>query len=158
MFNQNISEIYLVLGCFGLIENEILQCLGIENKIISINKKMIDYPKMMDFFDRYKLFDNSILDSNGIKNFLFLFKETFNSINQRVWSEVKFKEIFNFIERHKNCGLYLNLSLSFEEKKPVEKSIIITPVNSSTNKILANKNVLISKFKQMKGKTNENRR
>ena len=83
MPNQKIQDIHVLLGCFGLAEDSFTQCLAIENKILSINQKTIGYPEMMDWLDRYKLFEDPFLDSNGIKNFLILFRENFDRIDQK---------------------------------------------------------------------------
>ena len=127
------QEIFLILGCFGLNENDFISCLACENNILKINSSSEYYPEMMDCLDKYKLFDNPMLDSNGIRNFLSIFRDNFNRIDQILWSENKVKSIYKFINNHKECGLYLKLS--FENKKIVieEKPITINPVQSQLN-------------------------
>ena len=148
MPNQKIQDIHVLLGCFGLAEDSFTQCLAIENKILSINQKTIGYPEMMDWFDRYKLFEDPFLDSNGIKNFLILFRENFDRIDQRLWSETKFRQISSFIQNHKLCGLYLKLAFNFEQKLPKDVLIQVgpkIPINKTSN----HKDV-ISKIKLLK--------
>jgi hypothetical protein len=153
MSNQKIQDIHVILGCFGLTEDSFVQCLAVENKILSVNKKTIGYPEMMDWFDRYKLFEDPFLDSNGIRNFLSLFRENFDRIDQRLWSEAKFRQIFSFIQNHKLCGLYLKLAFSFEPKLP--KNVLIeTGPKIPINKTLNHKDVVskIKLFKQIERK------
>ena len=140
----------MLLGCFGLVENSFVQCLAIENKILSINQKTTGYSEMMDWFDRYKLFDDPILDFNGIRNFLSIFRENFERIDQRLWSETNFRQIISFTQNHKLCGLYLKLACNFEAKLPNDVLIEVGP-KEPTNKTSNHKDVIskIKLFKQL---------
>jgi len=123
-------ELYLVLGCFGQVDNGFVSCSGCENKILHINAQIIEYNKLIEYLDACHLFDKPVFDFNSIKNIIqFLYLNFFKtSVGHKLWSEKEINIYQKFIINHRLCGLYLKLELqkqAVSQPNFVEKTVTI---------------------------------
>lgn len=149
-------SIFLVLGCFGYNCDDLILCKSVENNIFVLEDTNQKYHKIMDYFDKFGLFDRPIIDTYGVKNFITLFENDFNSFNEKIFSDKISNFLKNFFYLHKSCNLYLKLCLSFEKSKIEESSIVIQPINDSVHKNESKVDILkqierINVIKKMKG-------
>lgn len=123
-----MEQVYLTLGCHGLNEEGFVSCPGIENDILIISNKIIEYNKLLDYLDAAGLFDKPALDINTIKHVLRNIYDNFDQLNKKIWSEKRHIILQKFLVNHKNCGLYLKLSLEARQTVIQEKEInVIIP-------------------------------
>lgn len=113
------EKLYLILGCFGHQEDDFVNCLGVENRILWIAEHLSGYPKMMDYLDQCRLFEKPTFDFNAIRHILFNLKDRFEQIHKPLWKEKKFTNLERFTIEHRKCGIYLKLSLESEEKEVI---------------------------------------
>lgn len=137
---MSTGNLYVVLGCFGLRDDEFVSCAGVENRILNVEDNLVHYNQMMDYLDNCRLFDKSMFDYNAIRHVLFNVRDKFDQPNRRIWSEKKFGLLEKFTIEHRKCGIYLKLILSSSELdnvEPVEEKKIFIPGSDSqfTNKI-----------------------
>jgi hypothetical protein len=103
-------KIHIIMGCYGLKDDDFVCCPGIDNKIYSFDKKSYFYKEIMDYLDNCKLFEKPIYDYNATRNFLSRFKQKFENPISPIWVERKYNIYQKFAIDHKNCGLFLKLS------------------------------------------------
>lgn len=116
-----MEELYLILGCFGNIDDGFINCRACENRILLINPKLFYYNEILDYLDNCGLFDKAIFDLNAIRNIIRVMQDKFEQVKKRLWHEKEYKKFDKFIQVHRDCGLYLKLELN---KQISENSII----------------------------------
>lgn len=104
-----MSEILIVLSCFGRTDDGFISCSGCRNVIFRLNPSYHFYSDMMDYFDSLQLFDQPLLNTNAIRHFIFKMQDTFLLPGRKLWSEKMFNLYQKFVIDHKNCGLRLQL-------------------------------------------------
>lgn len=125
------EELYLILGCFGRRDDDFINCLGVENKILKLDPSLYKYTEMMTYLDGCRLFDRPMFDYNAVRHVIFNLREKYDQPTKRLWSEKKFELYQKFTIDHRHCGIYLKLALVLfdEENQPViqpEKPILIS--------------------------------
>ena len=135
--NDFRERLYLVLGCFGLVEDGFVSCSKCENKILRIHPGLECYQELMDYLDSCRLFSKPVFDYNAVRNILQNIESRFDytAAGKPIWSANEMKRLEKFIINHRICGLYLKLhAYSNEEPKPeLEEEPI--KVESSSKKI-----------------------
>lgn len=142
MCNELSKDLYLVLGCFGRIDDGFVNCASCENFILKIHPGLENYNGIMDYFDTCRLFDKPTFDFNAIRHILQNMQERFDQIGtgRRLWPESKVQLYQKFLMDHRFCGLYLKLALMDDEAEPKpepeEKSVPIM-AHSKQRKLVA---------------------
>jgi hypothetical protein len=135
------GNLYLILGSFGRVDDGFVSCSSCENVILEINSNLDSYNDIMGYLDSCRLFDKPLFDFNSIRSVIQNLNTRFDqiSIGRRLWLEKELQLFQKFVLVHKDCGLFLKLSI---EKKDVQvKDIIINSqktddkVNYSSNNI-----------------------
>lgn len=106
-----MDNLFLLLGCFGLREDNFISCPSVENNILLMDPSLYKYNEMMDLFDQFKLFDRPIFDYNAIRHLIFNLQENFDQLSKKLWTEKKFELLQKFTINHRFCGLYSKLVL-----------------------------------------------
>lgn len=132
------EELHLVLGCFGRRDDDFINCLGIENKILLLTPILFKYSDLMDYLDGCRLFDRPMFDVNAIRHVIFNLRDKFDQPTSRLWSEKKFNLYQKFLIDHRHCGLYIKLVLvipELEESPPkdLEKITIVGTSEENRN-------------------------
>ena len=105
--NTRLS-LYLILGCNGL-ENKVFKlCNKTENIILNFdNMDLTDYTKVIFFLDSAcEMVDYEMSDYNKIANVISILHTKYKVFNQESLLNIQ-----KYIKMHKDCGLYLILSL-----------------------------------------------
>lgn len=133
----NLSTIYLVLGCFGQVDNGFISCAGCENRILSIIPAMESYDGLMSYLDTCRLFDKPCFDFNAIKNILnYIHVQIDQPIaGRRIWTEKEIALYEKFIVNHRICGLYLKLELDKSNLPPKQQVVSKTVSITATSKL-----------------------
>lgn len=140
MQNDVPVNLYLVLGCFGRIDDGFVSCQGCENKILLIGPHIEKYNELMDFLDTCRLFDRPAFDFNAIRHIMHNMSENFDQIaaGKRLWNQRQLDLYQKFLIGHKMCGTYLKLvNVPVEDKQIIsieEKSIPIEPLSKKLSK------------------------
>jgi hypothetical protein len=127
-----VAELYLLLGCFGTINDGFVSCASCENKILRVQERLDKYKEMMDYFDNCHLFDRPIFEYSAINHFIKNMQDRYDqvAVGKRLWSEKNYTLYQKFIAEHRLCGIYIKLSLledGVSEKTPfIEKSLKIS--------------------------------
>lgn len=114
MSNETHAEqLYLVLGCYGRIDDGFVSCSSCENKLLLVHPGLENYNAMMDYFETCRLFDKPAFEFNAIRHILENMQQRFDqlSVGRRLWSEKEIGLFQKFIMNHRTCGLYLKLKL-----------------------------------------------
>lgn len=123
------EKLFIILGCLGLKDNNIVMCKSVENCIWQMNS-FKHYDQMVDFFDKYGLFDSPLFDYNAIRSLIFKFHRQFSDIASPIWTDNEFNTLEKFVAKHKDCRLYLRLSLSNKiDNKIVDREFYIRKRN-----------------------------
>lgn len=78
----------------------------------------------MDYLDGCKLFDQTILEYNSVRNIIFNLQDKFDQVVKKLWTEKQFRLYQKFVVDHKDCGVYLKLKLAeIEEKEDSNKPV-----------------------------------
>jgi hypothetical protein len=131
---------YLVLGCFGRVEDGFILCPSTENRILKLDDTLNDFDDMCEYLEAVGLFDRQMLDSNAIRHLIYNLQDKFDQKIRRLWSEQQYHLLERYLQMHKQCGMYAKLILVPEEldiPKPHDpKSVIIrgTPEKESSHK------------------------
>lgn len=141
---QGLNEkLYLILGCFGRIDDNFISCSSCENVILHIHPGLDNYDDIMDYLDVCRLFDKPAFDFNTIRHVLQNLQGRFDqvSLGRKLWSEKQVELYQRFIIEHKSCGLYLKLQLTQQEKqiKTFKEKFIKIKASSKKNKIIPKK-------------------
>lgn len=126
-----MSELYLLLGCFGQNHDGFVSCASCENKILKVESHLDKYNEMMDYFENCHLFDRPIFEYSTIAHFIKNMQDRYDqvAVGKRLWSEKNYILYQKFLAEHRLCGLYIKLALletGTSEKTPfVEKSVRI---------------------------------
>jgi len=127
--NDNNEDLYVILGCFGRVDDGFVSCPGIENKILKVGDHIENHNEMMDYFDSCRLFDRAMFEYSAIRHFIHNLQDRFDQIaaGKRLWSEKQYTLYQKFIIDHRLCGLYLRLDLDIPVSEPVveEKAVRI---------------------------------
>lgn len=103
-------RVYLVLGCWGREEKEIVMCTGIENQILDISLKSERNLKIVDHLDNvYGMIDRPLY--NNVHTAIFSIENAFGETGNLVFQKEKFEVIEDFCILHKKCGIYLRLDM-----------------------------------------------
>lgn len=148
--DQSGNELHIILGCFGRQDDGFISCAGVQNSILNVNPSLFKYNEIMDYLEICGLFDKPLFDYNSIRHLIFNLRDRYDQINKKIFSEKNFKLYEKFTVEHKNCGIYLKLSLieNYISNKIESKGILI-PGNPSldTREIVNKNNALILRRK-----------
>lgn len=120
MSNETREDLYVILGCFGRVEDGFVHCTGIENKILKVGDHIENNNAMMDYFDSCRLFDRAMFEYSAIRHFIYNLQDRFDQtvIGKRLWSKPQYDHYEKFIVSHRSCGLYVRLDLDIPFKTP----------------------------------------
>jgi len=130
-FMPTESKLYLILGCWGRIDDEFTTCNSVANPILKIDDKLEGYVELMKYLQGLGLFEQKITNYNAVRNIIFRIKNNFSQGYYNLWNDKKFRLIENFTINHKFCGLYLDLDFVDDEyfkKYTEERFVIIEPM------------------------------
>lgn len=136
------NELNLILGCFGRQDDDFISCSGVENSILKVSPSLYKYNEMMDYFDNCNLFDKPMFDYNQIRHVIFNLRDRYDQVTKRIFSEKNFKLYEKFTIEHKNCGLYLKLSLIQNKIIKESKGILIPGNPDLDTREIANKKIV----------------
>lgn len=126
-----MEKLYLILGCFGRIDDNFTSCSSCESKILHVSEDLKHYKDIMAYFESVKLLDKPLLDYNTIRNSLFKMQANFDQDIKKLWSEKEFKLFENFTISHKSCGIYMQLLLEEDvPKAPEPENIVVIPATT----------------------------
>lgn len=120
-------DFYIVLGCFGLNNDDFVSCNSIENTILKVNTSLYRYNDLMDYLDVCRLFDKPLLEFNSIRHFIHNLHDRFDQVAKPLWMPKKFELYQKFVINHRHCGLYIKLTIPEENIKP--------EISNTTNKL-----------------------
>ena len=106
-----MSDLLVVLSCFGRTDDGFVSCSGCRNVILRLVPSDHHYDEIMDYLDSLQLFDRAILDTNAIRHFIFNMQDRFILPGRKLWSEKMFYLYQKFVIDHKDCGLRLQLEI-----------------------------------------------
>ena len=107
-----MSDLLVVLQCFGRTDDGFINCSGCENVILRLSPSHPLYDEIMDYFDSLLLFDRPLLDTNAVRHFIFNMQSKFELPGHKLWSEKMFTLYQKFVIDHRDCGLRLQLEIS----------------------------------------------
>jgi len=126
---------YLVLGCYGRVDDGFVLCPSTENRILKLDDTLNDFENLMDYVEALQLFDRPMLDYNAIKHLVYNLQDRFDQKVRRLWTEKQYHALERFIQMHRPCGLYAKLIVVLADQDiPPEKeqsSYIIKGLPSS---------------------------
>jgi len=130
------EKIYLVLGCFGRVDDNFVSCAGTCNKILLISEDLEHYDQIITYLDNIKMFDKPILDTNAVRNIIYKFQNDYLQNFRKIWSEKFFRLYENFLISHKACGIYLQLVLDSdnEQIEIIEENPVMARVEDPNHK------------------------
>lgn len=131
-----MSQLYLLLGCFGQNNDGFVNCSTCENKILHVDSHLDKYNEMMDYFENCHLFDRPMFEYSAIAHFIKNMQDRYDqiAIGKRLWSEKNYNLYQKFLVDHRLCGIYVKLALLDDEMS--EK----TSFNEKSIKFNAEKN------------------
>lgn len=111
------EDLYLVLGCFGRVDDGFVSCSSCENKILTLDTRLENYNGVIDYLDVCRLFDKPTFDFNAIRHVLHNMQDRFDQVasGRRLWTEKQIQLYQKFLIDHRLCGLYLKLALEAKE-------------------------------------------
>jgi len=136
-----LSELYIILGCFGRNDDGFVSCASCENKILKVQSCLDKYNEIMDYLEVCRLFDRPLFEYSSIAHFIKNMQDRYDQIaaGRRLWSEKQYNIYLKFIAEHKLCGCYVKLALleQKEAEKPIpeEKGVIIKAQKTEELKI-----------------------
>jgi len=107
-----VSELLIVLSCFGRSDDGFISCSGCQNIILRLDPSHPFYKDIMDYLDSLQLFDKPLLSINAIRHFVFNMQDRFVLPRHKLWSEKMFYLYQKFVIDHKDCGLRLQLQIA----------------------------------------------
>ena len=113
---------YLILGCYGRIENGFILCSTTQNRILKLDDALVNLDGVINYLDAVKLFDRPMLDQNAIRHLVYNLQERFDQKFKRMWTDHEYHLLERFIQMHKPCGLYAQLVLVQDEGVPTQVS------------------------------------
>lgn len=123
------SNLYLVLGCNGRIDEKFITCSSVSNPILLIDENLEDYDLIIKYLKTINLFNRKIINYNFVRNVLFKMQNSFMQGHKNLWNAKVFRLIENFTIMHGPCGIYLALEFLEELPSLGDKSIMIEPSN-----------------------------
>ena len=126
-----MSQLFLLLGCFGQNNDGFVSCATCENKILKVDSRLDKYNDIMEYFENCHLFDRPMFEYSAITHFIKNMQDRYDqvAVGKRLWSEKNYNLYQKFVADHRLCGLYIKLALlegGTSEKTPFfEKSIVI---------------------------------
>ena len=127
-----MQDLHVVLGCFGLRNEDFVSCSGIENVILKVDPSVNRYNDMMDYFECCRLFDKPLLEFNAIRHFVYNLQDRFDQVNKRLWSPKKFELYQKFVIDHRHCGLIVKLEIP----QTNDSSAVVMEPSSGEEKVL----------------------
>jgi len=106
-----VSELLVILSCFGRTDDDFVSCSGCNNVIFRFDSSHHFYDEMMEYLDSLQLFDKPLLDINAVRHFIFNMQDRFILPGRKLWSEKMFYLYQKFAIDHKDCGLRLQLKI-----------------------------------------------
>jgi hypothetical protein len=144
------EELYLIIGCFGRVDDGFVSCASCENKILKLDAHIEDYNGVMSYLDTCRLFDKPTFDFNSIRHIIHNMQDRFDQVasGRRLWDEKQIQLYQKFIIDHRLCGLYLKLALipkdipkdpdeEIQETPEIEEKSIKVVAHSSQRKLVA---------------------
>ena len=113
-----MCQAYLILGCYGRIENGFILCSTTQNRILKLDDSLVNLDGVINYLDAVKLFDRPMLDQNAIRHLVYNLQERFDQKFKRMWTDHEYHLLERFIQMHKPCGLYAQLVLVQAEETP----------------------------------------
>ncbi len=136
-----MGKLYLLLGCFGQIQDGFVSCSTCENKILLVEPKLDKYNEIMDYLETVRLFDRPLFEYSTIAHFIKNMQDRYDQIavGRRLWSEKQYNLYLKFIADHRLCGIYIKLALLDKKQAetiiPEEKGVIIKAEKTEELKI-----------------------
>ncbi len=106
---------YLVLGCYGRIENGFVLCSSTQNRVLKLDDGLVNVEGVTDYFEAVKLFDRPMLDQNSIRQLIYNLQDRFDQKFKRMWTDHEYHLLERFMQMHKPCGLYAQLIMVQED-------------------------------------------
>ncbi len=116
-------DYHVVLGCFGLRQDDFVSCSCVQNTILKVGPSIHRYDEMTSYFEQCRLFDKPMFELNGIRHFIFNMQDRYDQVMRPLWTQKKFELYQKFIMDHRFCGLFLRLSLPEEIPEKTSKDI-----------------------------------
>ena len=110
---------YLVLGCFGRVENEFVLCSAVENRILRLDDTLNNFHDLANYLDKVNLFERPMLDNNSIRHVLYNLQDRFDQKTRRLWTDHHYNLMERFMQTHKPCGFYLKTIICLEEDEEI---------------------------------------
>ena len=130
MQDEKDSSLYLVLGCWGRIDDKFVTCPSASNPILLVDKKLEDHDFLVKYLQTVRLFSRKIIDYNAVRNVLFKIQNNFLQGYKPMWDAKRFRLMENFTIQHRPCGVYLSLELLDEPPEVKEREVVIYPSKS----------------------------
>ncbi len=127
MQDEKDAELYLVLGCWGRVDDKFVTCPSASNPILLINKKLEEHDLLVKYLQSVRLFSRKSIDYNAVRNILFKIQNNFLQSYKPIWDARKFRLMENFTIQHRPCGIYLSLELLKEVPAVQDREVIISP-------------------------------
>ena len=111
------ENLYLILGCFGRVDDGFVSCSSCENKILNLDTRLENYNGIIEYLDTCRLFDKPTFDFNAIRHVMHNMQDRFDQVasGRRLWTEKQVQLYQKFLMDHRLCGLYLKLALVAKE-------------------------------------------
>lgn len=136
-----MGDLFLILGCFGRINDGFVSCATCENKILKVESRLNKYNEMMDYLEVCRLFDKPLFEYSSIAHFIKNMQNRYDQSNvgRQLWSETNYNLYLKFLAEHRLCGCYVKLVLldqkDAEKPIPEEKGILIKAEKTEELKI-----------------------
>lgn len=138
------EDLYLVLGCFGRVDDGFVSCACCENKILKLDPRLDNYNGIIEYLDTCRLFDKPTFDFNAIRHVVHNMQDRFDQIasGRRLWTEKQIQLYQKFLMDHRLCGLYLKLALEANEipKNNEEPEVKESDIEDKSIKVVAHSN------------------
>ena len=124
MVVQNADECaYLVLGCYGRTENGFVLCPSVQNRILQLDERLVNFDNIIEYLDIVNLFDRPLLDQNAVRHLIYNLQDRYDQKIKRLWNDHQYHLLERFMHMHKPCGFYAQVILvpSFEKNPPEEE-------------------------------------
>lgn len=115
---------YLILGCYGRVENGFSLCSSTQNRILKLDDSLVNVDGITDYFEAVRLFDRPMLDQNAIRHLVYNLQDRFDQKFKRMWTDHEYHLLERFIQMHKPCGIYARLVVVQENIKCLKEEEI----------------------------------
>ena len=107
---------YLVLGCYGRVENGFVLCPSTENRILKLNESLVNFEGVVEYLEAVQLFERPMIDNNALRHLIYNLQDRFDQKVRRLWSERYYNLLERYMVMHRPCGTYARLLILPEEE------------------------------------------